>query len=212
MKKLLLLIICITASYTFAQRNTASIKLGPFVPSSGAGFIVGYEGTKLMDPNFSIGWSIDWYHSNYTDKKLVEDYNNIYGIGRGEINELRAKTNLHDFPLMGTFTGSFLVAPFYRFYITAALGGELLIINYSNFENPDQSETTAAMGFNWRFGVGGIYEMSKRTDVFIELGYHNASPSWDYEVDNPNGLGKRTYERTFDMSGFMARVGFKFYY
>jgi len=39
---------------------------------------------------------------------------------------------------------------------------------------------------------------------------HNSAPSWEFEVDTP--AGKRTFERVFDMSGVMARIGVRFFY
>src|ERR1035437_1563781 len=109
----------------FSQWNTSAIKLGAFVPSSaGAGFIVGYEGSHFFDPNFSFGWSIDWYHSNYTDAKVVSDLNNIPGL-TGSTNELRAKTNLHDFPVMAIGTIRFPITPLSDVYAFGGLGAEV---------------------------------------------------------------------------------------
>lgn len=211
MKKILLLFISLIGVCAFGQGNSSTLKLGYFSPGMGGGFIVGYEGSKVIDEVFSFGWSIDWYHTNYVDKKVVNDFNNWYGSG-GQINELRAKTNLHDLPIMGAFTATFPIRPFYKMYVTGSLGGEILIVNYSNFQDPSKSETKGSFGFNWQIAAGALYEFGRRSDLFLELGYHNASPGWEYEVDNPNGIGKKTYERIFDMSGMMIRTGVKFYF
>lgn len=211
MKKIALLFIIVSVTAVFGQSGSSSIKLGVFNPAPGTGFIVGYEGSKIIDDVFSIGWSADWYHTNYVDKKVVSDFNNWYGTV-GELNELRAKTNLHDLPLMATFTASFPMAPRYKGYVSGSLGGEILIVSYSNFQDPSQSDTKTTFGFNWRLAAGALYEFSRKSDIFLELGYHSASPGWEYEVDNPNGIGKKTYERIFDMSGLMLRAGVRFYY
>ena len=112
----------------FAQWNTSAIKLGAFSPSSaGTGFIVGYEGSHFFDPQFSFGWSIDWYHSNYTDAKVVNDANTIIWTS-GNTNELRARTNLHDFPVMAIGTVRFPVTPLSDVYVFGGLGAEALLL------------------------------------------------------------------------------------
>jgi hypothetical protein len=210
MKKYVLFIMLLQIP-VFAQWNTSAIKLGAFVPNSaGAGFIVGYEGSHFFDPQFSFGWTIDWYHSNFTDAKVVNDLNNIPGL-TGNTNELRAKTNLHDFPVMAVGTVRFPITPLSDVYFMGGLGAEVLFVNYSNFDNPSQSDFKTAFDFNWRIGVGGSYGFGKKSEVFAELAYHSSAPSWTYEGYNTAG-NKVTYERIFDMSGMMFRVGVRFYY
>ncbi len=214
MKKIIVIILGLFCySISFAQHGSAAIKLGEFFPSSsGSGFIVGYEGAKFLDENLTFGWSIDWYHENYVDKKLISQFNDLYGISGGEINELRAKTNLHDFPLMLVITGKVLVAPYTKIYFTGGLGGEVLFINYSNFENPSQDDFLTAFDFNWRVGFGTLYQIGRRSDIFAELDYHHSAPSWQYDAKDPLTGITRTFEREIDMSGVMFRVGFRFYY
>lgn len=213
MKRGILLLLLMMSVNALAQRGTASIKMGYYNPSaSDGGFIIGFEGGRAIDPGFSFGWSIDWFHRNYVDKRLVDDFNGYFGLDGGSINEIRAETNIHDFPLMGTLTYKFPIAPFTKVYFTGGLGAEMLIINYNNFENPDEDELQAAFDFNWRLGTGIAFEASRFTDLFFELTYHNSAPSWDYEVEDQNRGMKRTFLRSFDMSGMMARVGVRFYY
>ncbi len=213
MKKILLLLLVIISTNLFAQRGIASVKLGYFGPAAASGgFIIGFEGGRAVDHNFGFGWSVDWFNKNYVDKNLVNDFNNYYGIVDGSINELRAETNLHDFPLMATMYAKFPLAPFTKLYFTGGVGAEILIINYNYFQNPDESELHAAFDFNWRIGSGILYEGGRFTDFFFELTYHSSQPSWEYEVEDRSKSFKRTFERSFDMSGFMARVGVKFYY
>lgn len=213
MQKILILFIMVFSNAAFAQWGTAAIKLGHYSPSAAeGGFIIGYEGGRFIDYGFNFGWSIDWFHKSYVDKKLVSEFNEVYGISGGEINELRAKTNLHDFPLMAQVTGKFPVAPFTKIFMTFGIGAEVLLIHYRNFENTDESEFQGAFDFNWRLGAGGLYELGPRSEIFGELTYHSSQPSWEYEVENRAAGTKRTFEREFDMSGLMARIGFRFYY
>lgn len=210
MKKLIFAVIIILSSNLIAQLNNASIKLGYFNPAgANGGFIIGYEGGKIIDERLLFGWSIDWFHANYVDKKLVGDYNQVYGFG--QINELRAKTNLHEFPLLLNFRGEFPVAPLTRVYAVGGVGVEFLLINYRTFNNPDNDEFKAAFDFSWRIGAGILYRIGSRSEIFGQLDYHSSMPSWEYEV-NVGTVGKKIFERSFDMSGIMARVGLRFFY
>ncbi|OGU47274.1 MAG: hypothetical protein A2000_06030 [Ignavibacteria bacterium GWB2_36_8] len=212
MKKVFILFIILIQSTLFAQWGTSSIKMGHFSPSATeGGFIIGYEGGKYIDRGFNFGWSIDWFHKSYVDKKLVAEFNEFYGIAGGSINELRAKTNIHDFPLMITATAKFPVSPFVNAFLSGGIGAEVLIIHYRDFQNTDESELHGAFDFNWRLGFGIGYELGRRSEIFGEIAYHSSTPSWEYDVTDNNGF-KRTFEREFDMSGIMARVGFRFYY
>lgn len=211
MKKLLIIIFLLSVSGIYAQVNTAAFKLGIFSPSSsGGGFIIGYEGSHYFDKNISFGWSLDWYHKNYVDKSIV-DIPDPGPIGGGQVIELNSKTNLHDLPIMIHLNGKTLVAPYTQVYLTAGIGAEILFINYNDYVDPSKDEFQTAYDLNWRIGIGGIYEISKQTDVFAELAYHSSAPSWTYETTDASGV-KRTLERVFDMSGAMFRVGFRFYY
>jgi opacity protein-like surface antigen len=197
----------------YAQRGTGAIKLGHFSPSvTEGGFIIGFEGGRAVDRNLNIGVSLDWFHKNYVDKQLVQNLDDIYGIGGGSINELRAQTNLNDLPLMLNITANFPMAPLVSFFATGGVGAEILLINYSNFDNPDQDEFQSAFDFDWTVGAGIAYELGPRSDIFGELSYHAAQPSWQYETFDPVSNRKRTFERSFDMSGMMFRIGIRFYY
>lgn len=210
MKIILLVISLFITSNIFAQNGAAAIKLGHFSPAaSDGGFIIGYEGSLFVDSRLLFGWSFDWFHKNYVDKKLISQFNQI-GVG-GASSELRAKTNLHDFPLMINLTAKFPVSPFFDVFATGGIGAEILLINYRNYQNPDGDEFKAAFDFNWRLGVGVLYPVGRMSELFLELGYHSSKPSWEYEV-NEFAQPTRTFEREYDMSGVMARLGFRFYY
>jgi hypothetical protein len=212
MRKILLLFIVLFYSTSYSQWGTSAIKLGHFNPAaSDGGFIIGYEGGKYIDYGLNIGWSVDWFHKSYVDKKLVSEFNELYGIGGGSINELRAKTNLHDFPVMFTATARFPVSPFVDLLVNGGIGAEVLIIHYRNFQDTDKSELQGAFDFNWRLGLGLSFALGRSSEIFGEITYHSSAPSWEYEVQGNDGI-KRTFEREFDMSGMMARIGFRFYY
>jgi len=213
MKRFTLLLIILLSSAICGQRGTGAIKMGYFNPSSSdGGFIIGFEAGKYFDRNFNIGFSIDWFNRNYIDQELVEEFDFYYGEPGGTLNEIRAKTNLHDIPLMLNMTGISQIGLRASFYLSGGIGAEVLLIFYRDFRYPDENELKTAFDFNWRFGGGLLYEIGRRSDLFIELLYHHSQPSWQYEVEDPWYNLRRVFERRYDMSGLMLRAGVRFYY
>ncbi len=211
MKKLIIAFVLLFGFNLYGQTSAAAIKLGIFdAAASGTGFIIGYEGGKYIDENFNFGWSLDWYNKKFVDQTLAESFDNIYGVNE-TLNELRASTNLHDFPIMLNITAKVPVARRLKAYFTGGVGINVLIIDYRNFENPDKSELKGAFDFGWRVGTGFAYSIGARSEFLLEVNYNKSRPSWTYEVDDPN-IGKRTFERAYDMSGIMVRAGFRFFY
>ena len=213
MNKIFIILVIISTSVLFAQRRSSTIKLGNFSPGATEnGFVIGYEGSNYIDRNFDIGWSIDWFHKNYVDQTLVSEYNEYYGFFESELNEIRAKTNLHSIPVLFNMKAKFPMAPRFAAYVTGGIGIEGLLIFYRNYQFPDEDEFDAAFDFNWRLGMGFAFQLGRRSDIIAELTYHSSQPSYTYEIDDPYVGYKRKLERVFDMSGLMARIGFKFYY
>jgi hypothetical protein len=211
-KRILTAIILCLPILINAQDHFGSVKFGMFSPAAtDNGFIIGYEGGWNIDDNFIVGWSADWFNKNYIDQKLVKEFNDFYGPN-STLNELRAKTNLHAIPLMGSVTGSWPIAPRMNAFFTAAAGVEALLIFYRNYDNPDNNEFKGAFDFAWRIGGGVAYELGRRSDAIFELAYHNSEPSWQYDVRDSQTGKTRVFERKFDMSGLMMRVGFRFYF
>ena len=211
MKKIFAITLLLT-SVSFSQWNTVAVKLGFFNPSAtDGGFIIGVEGGQHVDRYLSWNWSLDWFHQDYVDKKLITELDQYYPGAVGEVNELRATTNVHDFPVMLGLTARFPMTNRSQFYVTSGLGAEMMLINYRNFQDPTQDDTKAAFDFNWRIGIGAAVAVGPRSEFFGELSYHESHPSWNYESDGyyyPNSV----LERSYDMSGFMARVGIRFFY
>ena len=194
-----------------AQTHFGTVKAGIFSPSATeTGFILGYEGGWRIDNNISVGWSVDWFNKNYMDKNYVTQLNEFYGPINSSLNELRAKTNLHSIPLTGVAEVYWPVAHRTKIYFTGSAGLEVLLIFYRNYDSPDNSTLKGAYDFCWRLGAGALYELGARSDVMFELAYHSSNPSWQYSV-NDNGR-TRVFERSYDMSGLLARIGLRFYF
>lgn len=212
MKKMFLILIAIPL-ITFAQHKVGAVKAGLYTPSATEnGFIIGYEGGWFIDDNFIVGFSADWFNKNYTDRRLVAEYNDFFGHIESELNELRARTNLHSVPLMFTINAGRPIAHRARAFFTAAAGIDILLIFYRNFERPEEDEFQGAFDFAWRLGGGISYELGDRSDLFFELAYHGSKPSWEYEVEDKFTGRTKIFERRFDMDGVMMRFGFRFFF
>ncbi len=212
-KTLLAVIILFIVSDLSAQYKSSTIKLGNFNPgATDMGFVIGYESGRAIDRNFDIGWSVDWFHKSYVDQTLYSELNDYYGYFESELNEVRAKTNLHSIPVLFNMSAKFPMAPRFSAYITGGVGAEALFIFYNDYQNPNEDDLKIAFDFNWRLGTGLQYQIGRYSDIIAEITYHSSAPSWTFELDDPRVGHKQILEREFDMSGVMARIGFKFYY
>ncbi len=214
MKKLyILFLMFFLTSVLSAQYRTSTIKFGNFKPgATDIGFMIGYENGRAIDRHFDIGWSVDWFHKSYIDQSLVTEFDNYNGYFNSSLNELRATTTLHSIPVLFNMTAKFKMIPRFSTYVTGGIGAEALFIFYRNYENPNEDEFDTAFDFNWRLGVGIAYQLGRFSDIVFEINYHQATPSWTYEINDPRIGSTKILERQFDMSGLMARVGFKFFY
>ena len=214
MKKNLLFILFVFAVSISAQGNANIIKIGMFDPqATNMGFIIGYERLYPIDEHLETGWSVDWFHKNYIDQKYVTEINREYqGNIDSELNELRATTNLHEIPVLFNVDYTRPVGENISAYLEGSLGAELMFIFYRNFINPDDDELKATIDFSWRITAGASIAIGSRSSLIGEVSYHSSKPSWTYKVKDPVTDTEKTFERSFDMSGILIRLGVKFYY
>ncbi len=197
-----------------AQDHSSAIKLGYYAPQvTDGGFIIGYEDMRSIDQYLRIGWSVDWFHKRYVDEKYANELNeNFPGTINGELNELRATTNLHDIPALFNMTYQYPLEEKIWIYGGGSIGAEMLFIFYRDFQNPEEDEFKAAFDFSWRMTIGVALQIGPRSDLFGEISYHSSRPSWTYSVQDTQTGRKKTFERVYDMSGFIFRTGVRFYY
>jgi len=209
--KILLLLLILTPATFFAQYNSASINFGRFNPAATeGGFIIGYKGENFVDQNLSMGWSASWFHKQYIDQVLLNEVQQYYGVADATITESKAKTNLHSVPLMFSLTSYFPLLPIVSGYITGSAGLEGLLIVHKNLQNENENDVNTAWDFAWELGGGLSYKLGNRSDFFGEVSYHNANPSWSYEVKDQETGQIKSLEQSFDMSGVAFKFGFKF--
>ena len=210
-----LLLLCFPV-LMYGQSTSGAIKIGVANPAvADAGAIFGFQWERNIDENFDIGWEVDWFHKSFTDEKLVQEYNNFNGGIFGTTNELRAKTNLHDFPALFTMTANFPVERHskLRVFGSVGLGLDFLFISFRDYSDPAKDDTKGAVDFSWRVGGGIIYPLGSRSEFIVEANYHSSQPSWEYEVnDQSTTQRRRVFERTYDMRGLMLRAGIRFFY
>jgi hypothetical protein len=119
-------------------------------------------------------------------------------------------------PIVFSLTGRYSVNRNFDVYVSGGFGVDVLLIFYRSYQNPDEDNLKIAGDFAYVLSVGGIAPIGSRSEILAELTYHSSMPSWQYEVETvspiTNVKTKKVFERAFDMSGIMARIGFKFYY
>lgn len=212
MKKIIFLLLVFSFTALYGQKNWSTFKIGYFNPeASEGGLILGYQGGKYIDEFIDIGWSVDWFHKNYVDKSLANQLDDFNQPLNGEVNMLRAKTNLHEIPALFNITAYFGAAPKMAIFANVGVGAEMLLVFYRDYENPDDDNLKAAFDFSWRIGAGIAYQLGRKSELIAELGYHASSPSWEFEVEDSMGK-KHVFEREYDMSGIMLRAGIKIYH
>lgn len=216
MKKIVVLVVLLAIA-GFAQQTNSTLRLGYFGPQvTEGGFVLGYQWNRIVDENVSVGFEMDWFKKTYTDERLVNELNSFNSNSGqiGELNELRAKTNLHDFPMMFTMSLTFPLEHRLKVFAEGGLGLDFLFVYYRSYQNPDDDNLKLAADFSWRLGAGLMYPLGRRSDILFSIDYHSSEPSWEYEVtDNTKpSAPKKVFVRSYDMSGFMARLGFRFFY
>lgn len=208
MKKVILGLLVLLTCSAYSQSSAAAIKLGFYSPDAAeTGFIIGYEGGRHIDEMLDVCWSFDWYSKDFEDKGKKKKAESIPGLSGTDIEKL-SDTTINTFPLMVSLTVKFPVAPKAKVYLNGGFGAELLYASYSNYSEDDEIEDESEFAFdwNWRLGLGGLYQLGERSEFFGEFGYHYSMPSYEYEIFDVK------YEREYDMRGVMGRVGIRYYY
>ena len=202
--RLILTAIIITISTVlFAQEqnrkvNTSDkefmLKIGTSYASdpSKFGLDVSFNYIYSIDPVFVFGFEGDFFWTNW--KSSLEDIN----VGDSAASKI-AKTDLYTFPL---FANAQVRLPFLRNKIhiepalTIGLGYAIMFLNYST---DDDNGTKFYKGIALQGFASAYYKAFDRSavDFVLDLGYRKLDL-------NKGKVG-------IDMSGFIARLGVKFY-
>jgi hypothetical protein len=194
------------------QSSASAVRIGFYGPAvSSGGFIIGYRWEKVIDERFHVGFEGNWFNKSYVDKDLAKGFDDVFGV-QGEVNELRAKTNLHAFPMQAVMEATFPINPAIRAFVNAGFGLDFLLLYYRDYDDPKQDRVRGAVDYSWRLGAGILYPLGRRSDFLAELAYHSSKPSWEYTVYDAASKKTRVFERIYDMSGLMLRIGVRFFY
>ena len=207
MKKIVFLLLLTTLTYSFSQSNAAAIKIGFFSPSAvdGTGFIIGYEGGKHIDEALDVCWSVDWFSKEWEDKDAKEVAQQIPGLEPSEHTKL-SETSINDFPVMFSITAKFPINQKTKWFLTGGLGAEILIATYNVYVGEIEEEVEVAVDWNWRAGLGVLYNLGQSSELFGECTFHYSLPSYSYDQNDLE------IEREYDMKGILGRVGVRYYF
>ena len=157
------------------------------------GFDASFNYLYCVDPVFAFGFEGDFFWINWKSK--LEDIN-IGGAADGTLN---AKTDLYTFPL---FANAQIRLPFLRssIYIepafTVGIGYAFMILKYTSDEGND---TKLYKGLALQGLASAYYKVYRESavDFVLDLGYRK--------------LALDKGKVGIDMSGFITRLGVKFY-
>jgi hypothetical protein len=189
----------------FGQGSFTDFKVGFIFPSGAeTGFIGGIFTGRMVDEAIGYGIELDFYRKSYVDK--VEVSRGSEG-GAEIIEEIPDIDNaVTMLPILFKLNYVVPVAPKFALRINGGVGYEVLwnsVTKYS--ENIDN--TKFYHGFAWMVGGALSMPLSRASDIFLELNYHNSQPSRG-EGETEAGAPIKT---KINMSGMMLRLGIRLY-
>jgi hypothetical protein len=154
----------------------------------------------------SIGWGleIDYYRKTYTKETNVDSTSTSMVEEHVVQTEIENATTM--LPVYFKLILQTQIAHKMDLRVSGGVGYEFMWNSEANYLL-HKEESRFYSGFTWQIGGGISFQMSRASDLFLELSYHSGSPSRG-ESKNTLGLPVRT---EVDMSGLMIRAGLKLY-
>jgi hypothetical protein len=201
---MLIVVAGITGSL-LAQEKFSEFQAGVLFPSDAeTGFIGGITIGRMVDESVGWGLELDLYRRTYTKESKVPQ------IPEGETNPVLVTTEIENattmLPLYFKLLVHTQIAPKLDLRVGAGIGYEFMWNSVSNYVEGVE-DTRFYSGFTWQAGGGLAMQLSRASDVFIDLSFHGGSPS---QGESKNEMGLPVYTEV-DMSGFMIRGGIRLY-
>ena len=206
MKKIwMIAILFIFCTVLVAQNKSTELHVGLLIPKGAkTGFIGGLNLGKSIDENISWGIEIDCYTKSYTKETTIAD--SIQGNAVVSTRLTEIENSILMLPVYFKLIFNTQVNPKYLLRLSGGVGYEVLWNKMNNYILKDR-ETRFYSGFTWQLGLGISTQLSRATDAFLDIIYHNGTPS--RSEDNPEvGL---PVKQEISMSGVIFRVGIRIY-
>jgi hypothetical protein len=201
-------IICsliIFSTAIFAQEKSTELHVGFLIPKGAkTGFIGGINLGKSIDENISWGIEIDCYKKSYTKETNIADSVAGDAIVRTRLTEIENSVIM--LPVYFKVIFNTPVNPKYLIRVSGGVGYEVLWNKMNNYLIRIK-ETKFYRGFTWQLGVGISTQLSRATDAFLDVVYHNGAPSRSEDIPDI-GL---PVKQEISMSGVIFRIGIRIY-
>jgi hypothetical protein len=188
----------------FSQNQNTEFHVGFLIPKGAqTGFIGGINFGRSIDE--SIGWTVEfnYYGSSYKKETEVAEIEE----GSGTVTEISTEIDNSITMIPAFFKLLFYapVSPKFDLRVGGGIGYEILWNKENNY-SLNIHETRFYHGFAWEIGAGVSSKLSRASDIFMDIIYHNGSPSRSDETKQ--GLPVR---KELNMSGIIFRAGIRIY-
>jgi hypothetical protein len=191
-------------TFLFSQDNSTEFHVGLLIPKAAkSGFIGGINLGRVIDEN--IGWTVEF---NYYGKSYKKEELSARTVENGiVIDETVTEIDNSITMIPVFFKLIFLspVSPKFDMRVGGGIGYEVLWNKENNYIT-NEHETRFYHGFAWEIGAGISTQLSRASDLFMDIIYHNGSPSRSGETKE--GLPVR---KELNMSGIIFRAGIRIY-
>lgn len=189
----------------YCQGSFTDFQAGFLFPSNAkTGFIGGIQAGRMVDNAIGYGIELDVYR-----KKYVEDRRIALGTqGGAEVDStIREVDNtVIMLPLLFKLNYSHSLNQKLTIGLSGGIGYEVL---WNSVNKPSEGidDTKFYHGFAWMIGGKVSTPLSKASNIFFEINYHNSEPSRS-EDKTPEGADIR---KSINMSGIMLRLGIRIF-
>jgi hypothetical protein len=206
MKNLFIFIMLgIMTGFLYAQTKFSEFQAGVLIPEDAeTGFIGGVTFGRMVDESVGWGIEIDYYRKTYIKQTKVPQEEQGQTEPVLVITEIENSTTM--LPVYFKLMAHTQLLPKLDLRLGGGVGYEFMWNSVSNYVE-NKADTRFYSGFTWQAGAGLAMQLSRASDLFLDLSYHGGKPSRG-ESTNEEGLPVYT---EVNMSGFMIRGGIRLY-
>jgi hypothetical protein len=195
----------IFTSFLFSQDKSTEFHIGFLIPKAAkTGFIGGINLGRTIDENISWAVEFNYYGKSYKKETAVAEYDEGSGTVQETLTEIENSITM--LPVYFKLIFNTPVSSKLDMRIGGGIGYEVLWNKENNYID-HVHKTRFYHGFTWQIGLGASTQLSRASDLFIDLIYHNGSPSRS-EGETIEGLPIR---KEVNMSGIIFRIGIRIF-
>ena len=189
----------------YSQGSFTDFQGGFLFPSNAkTGFIGGIQVGRMVDDAIGYGIELDIYRKKYVEDRRIS----LGSQGGAEVDSLirEVDNTVIMLPLLFKLNYSHALNKKLMLGLSGGIGYEVL---WNSVNKPSEGidDTKFYHGFAWMIGGKVAMPLSKASNIFLEIDYHNSEPSRK-EDETPEGADIR---KSINMSGFILRLGIRIF-